>query len=223
MKREKIIDLSHVIDGETITYKGLPAPIICDYLSRKESEKYYQEGTSFQIGKIEMVSNTGTYLDVPFHRIEEGEDLAHVNIERLANLSAVCIDASDLGHKAIDKAVFERYDLTDKAVLVYTNWAQFWGTDAYFEGHPYLTEAAAAYLIEKKVKLVGIDSHNIDDTRVNQRPVHTILLEQGIPILEHLTNLSKLINYKRFTLHAAPPKIVGMGTFPVRAYAVVSE
>jgi kynurenine formamidase len=170
-----------------------------------------------------MVSNTGTYIDVPFHRYAEGDDLAHVGIDRLANLKAICINASGINQQAIGSEVFKKFDVKDKAVLVFTNWSRFWGSDEYFEGHPYLTAEAAAYLTEKKVKMLGIDSHNIDDTRVNQRPVHTILLEKGIPILEHLTNLSKLIDYKQFTLHAAPPKIVGMGTFPVRAYAVVSE
>jgi kynurenine formamidase len=219
----KVIDLSHVIDDQTITYKGLPAPIICDYLSRKASEEYYQEGTSFQIGKIEMVSNTGTYIDVPFHRYAEGDDLAHVSIDRLANLKAVCINASGCNQQAIGLEVFENIDVKDKAVLVYTNWSRFWGSEEYFEAHPYLTAEAAAYLSEKSVKMVGIDSHNIDDTSGNGRPVHTILLKNGIPILEHLTNLSELINFQQFILHAAPPKIVGMGTFPVRAFAVINE
>ncbi|MEK6481939.1 cyclase family protein [Catalinimonas sp. 4WD22] len=219
---EKIIDLSHVIDEQTITYKGLPAPIICDYLSRKESEKYYQEGTTFQIGKIEMVSNTGTYIDVPFHRFAEGEDLAQVSIERLVNLNGVCIDVSGLDRKAIGKEVFDGYEVKEKAVLIFTNWSRHWGTDSYFEAHPYLTHVAT-YLSQQKVTMVGIDSHNIDDTLGNQRPVHTILLGEGIPIVEHLTNLSELTKFKHFVFHAAPPKILGMGTFPVRAFAVANE
>lgn len=217
------IDLSHVIDDQTITYKGLPAPVICDYLSRKDSEKYYQEGTSFQIGKIEMVSNTGTYIDLPFHRYAEGDDLANVGIDRLVNLDALCIDVSKSNQPAIGREVFEPYDVSGRAVLVFTNWSRFWGTDSYFEAHPHLTEGAAAYLSKKNVKMVGIDSHNIDDTSCNARPVHTILLGEGIPIVEHLTNLSALTKFKHFVFHAAPPKISGMGTFPVRAFAVVNE
>lgn len=219
----RIIDLSHVIDDQTITYKGLPAPIICDYLSREESEKHYQEGTSFQIGKIEMVSNTGTYIDVPFHRFADGEDLAQVSIERLANLSGICVDASGLNQDAIDSEIFKPYDVAEKAVLVFTNWSRHWGSNIYFENHPYLTEEAAKYLLEQKVKMVGIDSHNIDNTSGNGRPVHTVLLGEGIPIVEHMTNLSELVKLKHFIFHAAPPKISGMGTFPVRAYAIVNE
>ena len=61
------VDLSHTIEQGMITYRGLPAPLICDYLSREASRKLYAEGTEFHIGRIDMVANTGTYLDSPFH------------------------------------------------------------------------------------------------------------------------------------------------------------
>src|SRR5882757_6216124 len=207
----ELIDLSHSIEHGMITYEGLPAPLICDYLSRENSKKNYAPGTEFQIGKIEMITNTGTYLDCPFHRYADGKDLSQINLEKLAELEAVLIDAEN--HQSIGKNFFEGRNLSGKAVLVHTGWSKHWRTDAYFENHPFLTAEAADYLVSQKVKLVGIDSHNIDDTRTNSRPVHTSLLKNEILITEHMTNL-KSLKGKKFRFNAVPPKFVGVGTFP---------
>lgn len=211
-------DLSHTIEAGMITYKGLPAPIICDYLSREKSRDFYEEGTTFQIGKIEMVSNTGTYLDCPFHRYEDGEDLSQIMLDKCAQLAGVVIDSDYRKGIEIGKRCFENKDLRGKAVIVRTGWSERWRTDAYFENHPFLTEDAALYLRDQNVRLVGIDSHNIDDTRGRRRPVHTVLLRDGILIVEHLCNLDALPK-GYFTFSAVPPKVKGVGTFPVRAFA----
>jgi len=213
---DKYIDLSHTIFDGLITYKGLPSPIICDYLSREQSKANYEPGTEFQIGKIEMVTNTGTYIDCPFHRFEHGKDMSEMELERFADLDAITINAENAIE--IGKDYFTGKEIRNKAVLVYTGWAKYWNTPQYFENHPYLTADAAEYLKECNVKLVGIDSHNIDDTQGKSRPVHTILLRAEILISEHLCNLDKLpdIGYK---FNAVPPKFKGVGTFPVRAYA----
>ncbi len=213
-----LIDLSHTIENGLITYKGLPAPVICDFLSREDSKKNYAEGTSFQIGKIEMVSNTGTYIDCPFHRFENGNDLNDTPLEHFAEIPGVVFRIPHTVRLDIDKDVFINEDLEGKAVLVQTGWDEYWNTDNYFSNHPFLTEQAALYLKERKVRLVGIDSHNIDDTRQNSRPVHTILLGSNILIVEHLCNLSVLPD-KDFIFNAIPPKFKGVGTFPVRAMA----
>lgn len=217
---EGLIDLSHTIFDGLVTYKGLPAPIICDYLSRENSKAFYEKGTEFQIGKIEMVTNTGTYLDCPFHRFEHGADLSQIALEQCADLDAITIDAK--GATAIDKEYFTGKELRNRAVLVYTDWARHWNTEAYFEGHPYLTEEAALYLKECSVKLVGIDSHNIDNTAGKTRPVHTTLLGAGILIVEHMCNLDKLPK-SGYRFSAVPPKFKGAGTFPVRAYADLTK
>jgi len=175
MTSPRLIDLSHTIENGLITYKGLPAPVICDYLSREDSKKIYAEGTSFQIGKIEMVSNTGTYVDCPFHRFENGTDLNETPLDHFAELKGLVLHAPFTTMTAIDADFFRPYDLKGKAVLVHTGWDVHWNTEKYFSDHPYLTENAARYLKDRKVCLVGIDSHNIDDTRGNGRPVHTIL------------------------------------------------
>ncbi len=213
-----LVDLSHTIEDGMITYKGLPAPLICDHLSRQQSKSLYAPGTEFQIGRIDMVSNTGTYIDTPFHRYEDGDDLSDVSLSRLADLDGLVVRVQGGESRAIDWTHFSSIDVRDRAVLVHSGWDRHWRTDRYFEGHPYLTRKAAAYLQEEGAALVGIDSFNIDDTDDDERPVHTILLGAGIPVVEHMTRLGDLpIEGWRFS--AVPPKVKGMGTFPVRAYA----
>jgi len=217
----RLIDLSHTIEDGMITYKGLPAPLICDFLSREASKELYDEGTTFHIGKIEMVSNTGTYLDAPFHRFEDGKDLSQLDLESLAHLEGIVISIpSDV--QAIDASYFQQAELSlsGKAVLVYTGWSRHWHTDQYFENHPYLTECAAIYLRDSGVSLVGIDSHNIDDVADGARPVHTTLLRADIPIVEHMCNLA-LLTEDDFRFYAVPVKVAGFGTFPVRAFALL--
>ncbi|MEO5906106.1 MAG: cyclase family protein [Saprospiraceae bacterium] len=214
----QFIDLSHTVFDGLVTYKGLPAPVICDYMSRLDSEGRYEEGTSFQIGRIDMIANTGTYIDCPFHRYEGGRDLADLHLHEMANLPAITIDA--FGSTAIGPAFFMNKIIAGHAILVYTGWSQHWNTESYFEGHPFLTEEAAKYLQENKAALVGIDSHNIDDTTGNKRPVHSILLGADILIVEHMTNLKDL-PADGFLFSAVPPKVTGMGSWPVRAFATV--
>ena len=216
----RLIDLSHTIESGMITYRGLPAPIICDFLSRESARSFYTEGTEFQIGKIEMVANTGTYLDSPFHRFGEGDDLADLELGALADLDAVVVRVADCGQRAIDVSAFATHDLAGKAVLVHTGWAQHWRTDQYFEGHPFLTRDAAIHLRDAGVRLVGIDSYNIDSTDDMERPAHTILLGANIPIVEHLRGLD-LLPDSGFRFYAVPAKVKGFGTFPVRAFAAV--
>jgi len=222
MKADLLLDLSHTIESGLITYKGLPAPIICDFLSREDSKKFYEEGTEFQIGKIEMVSNTGTYIDCPFHRFENGKDLSEVDLERFADLEAVVIRVPHNETIEITEAHLKNYEIRNRAVLIHTGWDEHWNTETYFENNPYLTKKAAEYLRDSSVKLVGIDSHNIDDTRGKSRPVHTTLLEEEILIVEHLCNLY-LLPDDVFTFNAVPPKFKGVGTFPVRAFAKLTK
>ncbi|RFU66112.1 cyclase family protein [Bacillus sp. V59.32b] len=221
MKTNKHIDLSHTIEDGLITYKGLPAPIICDYLSRKESRNHYESGTEFQIGKIDMVTNTGTYVDVPFHRYANGKDLSETPVDKFAGMEGVVVTI-DENTKANDEKWFFGLEIKGKAVLVNTGWDKNWQTDQYFEDHPFLTEGAAKYLVKTKAALVGIDSVNIDDTSGKARPVHSILLKEEIPIVEHLCNLRE-ISSNNFLFYAVPPKIKGAGTFPVRAFAELKE
>lgn len=216
-----LIDLSHTIEDGLITYKGLPAPIVCDFLSREDSKSHYDDGTTFQIGKVEMVVNSGTYIDAPFHRFENAKDIADLGLNQVAAIPGVKISIPE-NQKAIGVEYFQDLDLAGKAVLVHTNWSRHWNSDQYFEGNPYLTEDAAVYLKSQKVALVGIDSLNIDDTSGVSRPVHTVLLGADILIVEHLCNLYKILD-EDFDFFAVPVKIKGTGSFPVRAFAKVGS
>ncbi len=215
-----IVDLSHVIEHGMVTYQGLPPPHICDFWEREASAANYDDGSTFQIGRIDMVANTGTYLDTPFHRYADGADLARVDLGGLAGLPGIVVRKPWRQGLAIDAADIADADVAGKAVLVHSGWDEHWRTDAYFENHPFLTEAAARLLVERGARLVGIDSHNIDDTRTRTRPVHTILLGAGVLVCEHLTNLGAVPD-SGFRFTAAPPKVAEMGTFPVRAFAEV--
>lgn len=216
----RLVDLSHVVRDGLVTYPGLPAPIIGDHLSREASRATYAPGTEFQIGRIEMVANTGTYVDAPSHRYVDGADLASLSLERVADLPGVVVDVRGSAGRAIGAQAFLPYALRGRAVLVLTGWSRHFGTTAYAAGHPFLTEAAAGHLVASGATLVGIDSLNIDDTTDGRRPVHSTLLAAGIPVCEHLTRLDVLPT-THFRFSAVPVAVEGMGTFPVRAWALL--
>jgi kynurenine formamidase len=203
------------------TYPGLPGPHICDFWTREASAANYDDGSSFQIGRIDMVANTGTYLDAPFHRYAEGRDLADLPLASLANLPGIVVRRPSGNDLATDASHFDGVDVRGKAVLIHTGWDRHWRTDRYGVDHPFLRGDAADWLVANGALLVGIDSNNIDDTRVRARPVHTRLLGAGIVICEHMTGLGQLPD-EGFRFSAVPPKVRGMGSFPVRAYAVLS-
>ena len=218
--RAEIIDLSHVIEDGMTTYKGLPPPHICDFWVREETAANYDDGSTFQIGRIDMVANTGTYIDSPFHRYADGADLSELDLSSLSNVPGIVVRRPWENGLAIDADAFKGFDVSGKAVLVHTGWDRQWRTDAYFGEHPYLTGEAADWLVEQGAVIVGIDSVNIDNMHVRARLVHTKLLGAGIPICEHMTNLGSLPD-KGFRFAAVPPKVKGMGTFPVRAHALL--
>ena len=213
------VDLSHVITPGMQTYPGLPVPVVEDHLSRTAAEEIYGPGITFQIGMVHLCTNTGTYIDVPFHRFADGHDLTGLALDRVAGVPAVCLDLR--GVKAIELDDVDLAPLAGHAVLVWTDHARHWATSAYFDDHPALTAGAAERLVTADVACVGIDSLNIDATEgTGERPVHTTLLRNEIPIVEHLTGLGALPR-EGFSFTAVPPKIEGAGTFTVRAFATL--
>lgn len=219
-----LVELSHPIEAGMRTYPGLPAPVIGEHMTRAASRAHYAPGTEFSIGRVEMVGNTGTYVDAPFHRFEDGADLAALALAALVELPGLLVRAPAEGERAITAGALERAlagrDLRGCAVLLHTGWARLWEQDAYLDDsrHPYLAREAAERLAGGGAALVGIDSLNIDDTGDGERPAHTILLGAGIPIVEHLRGLD-VLPQQGFRFTAAPPPVRGMGSFPVRAYA----
>ncbi len=218
----RLIDVSHTVESGMLTYKGLPAPMICDYLSREASRKLYSPGTEFQIGRIDMVANTGTYIDSPFHRYSDGKDLSELPLTSLANLDCLIARIDPASGPAINVLPISAADVRGKAVLVHTDWARYWRTDGYFEGFPHLAGQLAQWLRDAGAALVGIDSHNIDGTATGERPVHSTLLGAGIPIVEHLCGLEG-VPERGAKFFAVPVKVKGLGTFPVRAFAAVES
>ena len=213
----RLVDLSHAVEDGMTTYPGLPGPVVADHLTREESRARYAPGTEFHIGRIEMVGNTGTYLDTPFHRYADGHDLAGIPLAAVAGVPGIVVDAPG---PAVRAEAFAGLDLGGKAVLVRTGWSRHWRTPEYGgPEHPYLDATAAELLVDAGPTLVGIDSVNIDGTAGGERPVHTALLGAGIYVLEHLTALDQ-IDAPGFEVFAVPVKVSGLGTFPVRAFAL---
>jgi kynurenine formamidase len=214
-----LVDLSHdVVHGMT-TYRGLPGPIVSAHLTHEASRGRYAAGTEFHIGRIEMLANTGTYLDAPFHRYRQGKDVAELPLACVADLPGLVVRAPHAGGHVVGPERFEHLDVAGKAVLVHTGWDERWGSEPYGEGGPHLTEGAALLLAERGARLVGIDAHNIDATSGDARPVHSLLLARAIPIVEHLCNLASLPD-AGFRFFAVPVKVRGLGSFPVRAFAI---
>ena len=217
----ELVDLSHTISEGLITYPGLPAPTFQPFLTREDSIAKYAPGTQFAMDSITMIGNTGTYLDSPFHRFEGGTDLAGLELATLVDQPAEVFHLQDSLSRGIPASVFFDRDVRGKAVLLHTGWDRHFAQPEYLRDAPYLTEEGTRYLIEQGVTIVGIDSLNIDNTEADAagaRPAHTLLLDAGVHVVEHLTNLGALPSSgSRFT--AVPPKVAGFGTFPVRAFA----
>lgn len=213
----RFIDLSHEISDGLVTYPGLDTPRISTAMSFDDSRSHYADGYEFEISRIDMVANTGTYIDSAAHRVRGGADLADFDLGQVAGLAVVVVNTPET---TITTDRLESADVTGKAVLFHTGWSRHWATPAYGIGHPHLTESAAEWLVERGAALVGIDSLNVDATADGSRPIHSTLLMAGISIVEHLTNLDQLpaAGAKFF---AVPPKVRGMGSFPVRAFCIV--
>jgi arylformamidase len=216
----RIVDLSHeIVDGMT-THPGIPAPTISTFLTHEASKARYAPGTTFEIGRIDLVANTGTYIDMPAHRFPGGQDLADLALERVVDLEGVLVDCRGATDRAIEPAAFDGVDVRGRAVLVATGWDEHWGTETYLSDNPFLTGVAAEWLVEAGAALIGIDSLNIDSLTDPARPAHTAILGAGIPLVEHLTGLGALAAVS-WRFYAVPPRIRGMATFPVRAFAVL--
>ncbi|HYG69699.1 MAG TPA: cyclase family protein, partial [Anaeromyxobacteraceae bacterium] len=216
----RVVELSHPIRHGMVTYPGLPGPEITDHLTRESSRARYAPGTEFHIARISMVANTGTYLDAPSHRFAEGADLAATGLQSVADLAGIVLRVSGDAVRAVDRELLLPLEVRGRAVLVHTGWDRHFGTERYAKDAPFLTRRAAEWLAQEGAALVGIDSINIDDLADGTRPAHTVLLAAGIAVVEHLRGLEQLPP-AGFRFHAAPPRVEGMGTFPVRAYAVI--
>jgi arylformamidase len=217
----RFVDLSHEIVDGMATHPGIPGPVITTFLSHEASAARYAPGTTFEIARIDLVANTGTYLDTPAHRYPDGFDLSGLALDRVADLDGILVDCRSSVARPIGPSAFEGLPMSGRAVLVATGWDARWGTSAYLASdNPHLTEDACRSLVAAGAALVGIDSLNIDAITDPRRPAHSVLLGAGIPVVEHLAGLSGLPQ-SGWRFFAVPPLIRGMATFPVRAFAIV--
>ncbi|HUH17552.1 MAG TPA: cyclase family protein [Methylomirabilota bacterium] len=216
---DTLIDLSHPIESGMRAYPGLPSPRIEPLLSHAASRDTYAGRAEFTITRIFMAGNTGTYLDSPWHRWPDGEDLSGIPLERLAGLDGVCVDGAPRDGRSVTIDLGPAA-LHDRAVLIRTRWDREWGTDDYWTSGPYLHPDAIALLADAQCRLVGVDFANVDDTRDPARPAHTTLLREGILVVEHLRGLER-VPAEGFTFSAVPPAVRGASAFPVRAFATV--
>ncbi len=214
----RLVDLSHTIDDGMPVYPGIPAPVIGAILDHDSSRQRYEGKAEFLLGTFELPGNTGTYLDAPFHRYRDGDDLASVSLDRIASVPALVVDAP-AEYRPVEVGLDEEA-ARGRAVLVRTGWDRRWGTEAYWEPGPYFSKNGVERLAGLAPVLVGVDFANVDDTGDMSRPAHTILLAAGVIIVEHLTGLDAL-PHSGFTFSAVPPPIVRGASFPVRAFAEV--
>jgi kynurenine formamidase len=216
----RAVDLSHEIVDGMATHPGIPGPAISTFLTHEASAGRYAPGTTFEIGRIDLVANTGTYLDTPAHRFAGRPDLAGLDLGRVVDLDGVLVDCRGRQEKAIGPDAFEGVRVEGRAVVVLTGWDAHWGTESYLSDNPFLAEAAARRLVDAGAALIGIDSLNVDSLADPRRPAHTAILDAGIPLVEHLTGLEQLPP-EGWRFFAVPPRIRGMATFPVRAFALI--
>ena len=218
----RAIDLSHEIVDGMVTHPGIPGPTISTFLTHEASAARYAPGTTFEIGRIDLVANTGTYLDTPAHRFEGRADLSGLASRRSSTSTPSSWTSAAAAERAIEPEAFAGVTVAGRAVLVATGWDRHWGTDAYLSDNPFLTEAAARHLVAAGAALIGINSLNVDSLADPRRPAHTVILDAGIPLVEHLTGLDQLPP-DGFRFFAVPPRIRGMATFPVRAFALIGD
>jgi kynurenine formamidase len=215
----RFVELNHVLRDGMPPYPGLPTPRIGAFRDHAASRPLYGNQAEFYLGTIEMPCNVGTYLDSPFHRYPDGEDLSQVPLEMVAGLPGIVLDAAVSSQRAATvRATVE--ELQGRAVLIRTGWDQRWGTPRYWEPGPYLSGQSLDLVLRARPALVGVDFWNIDDTQDPARPAHTKLLGARILIVEHLANLGPLPR-TGFRFSAVPLRIARGASFPVRAFAEV--
>ena len=217
----RYVDLSHRITDGMDTFPGLERPRVTAFVDHEQSRPTYQDAAEFYISKVEMVGNTATYLDSPFHRYREGRDLAEIPLEDVAGLPGIVLDGIIGDDRAVSLDADES-QLEGRAVLVRTGWDDRWGTDSYWEPGPYISPETLDLLCAARPKLVGVDCWNVDDTEDPSRRVHTRLLAEDILVVEHLCDLGAL-PATGFRFSAVPLAVVTGASFPVRAFAELPD
>jgi kynurenine formamidase len=212
-----VLEISHHLTDGMATYPGLPAPSVALHTAHAGARSDGGVAPGFAVGRIDMVGNTGTYLDSPFHRFPDGDDIARLPLERLVDLPTTVVDAREVSTREVDLPLSEG-QVTGRAVLFRTGWDARWGTDDYWIPGPFLAPGVVDRLLAARPAVVGVDFWNVDDVVGPDRSVHTRLLGAGIPIVEHLRGLGGVPDHAR--TFVVPLAVVGAPSVPVRAFVL---
>jgi arylformamidase len=223
-----LVDLSHTFEDGMPGFvmrapDGSSAPFtarVRPFLTHEQSEPFYGGKASFELTEVRFHTSIGTYIDAPRHRFRGMRDISQLRLEELV-LDGVVVPIP--GGRPGDAVGLDQMnlpeDVADKAVLFRFDWDQYWGNSAY-DRYPYIGLDAIERLIAGRVKLVGVDTINIDNREDPYRPAHTKFLSNDILIVENLTNLSSL-PASGFRFFAVPIKAKDATSMTVRAFAEV--
>jgi arylformamidase len=204
-----LFDLTHPVCNQTPVYPGELSPDIRN-ITDLENRGYREKWLS-------MGSHTGTHLDAPAHMLTDGKTLDQFPVSHFSG-KAVFIPVQP-GTGLIEVSHLKPYSdrITDADyVLLHTGWSRFWGTGQYFRDFPVLSDKAAGWLATFSLKGIGVDTISVDAVESDCWPVHKILFNAGMVIVENLT-FSEIGNYEKAVIHCFPLKIEGADGSPVRA------
>lgn len=220
MQFEQVIDLSHPLrpgkEGRKFEVERLDAT----HITGAEAEQEW-----YIMHRVIMDNHIGTHMEVPYHCFPEAADLAQVPVEQFAG-EAVILDLRGCGaHEAIPLAAVQR--AVEKAsgvgdgdiVFVMTGWSEHYGTDLYLTP-PFLNREALVWLLDRGIKMLGIDTTGAMNPHTPDRWNHLPIFEAGAIYIENLTNL-EAVPEGRVTVAALPPAIEGLEAVTVRVVAFV--
>lgn len=207
----KLIDLTHLISEEVLPYPGTEPALL--------AEANTLEKDGFRETSIRMYSHTGTHMDAPAHMLRSGEYLDSMDISRFCGRAYV-MDCTRYGEGGLigDDELRNDARLEGAEYLILsTGWEKHWNTPKYFGRFPVLTEKAAMYLSSLGIKGIGVDAMSLDTMDSTAFPVHHIIFERGMLVVENLCNLAG-IRGKNVSFFALPLKFKDSDGAPVRAF-----
>jgi kynurenine formamidase len=227
LERLQRVDLSQPLSNDSALWNGNRA---ADVAVESLAVDHHVPGAEICFTRLTIVSHTGTHVDAAKHFFPDGRAIDEYELGRFV-CPAVALDARREGALPLTREELEAADpgiRPGDAVFIYFGYAERFGSESYYE-HPYLAPAAAEYLVERGVALVGVDTLTPDLPSVARPddgydfPIHSTLLGDDVLIIENLgPNLAKLVG-RRFLLVAAPLRIAGGDASPVVPIALIEQ
>jgi len=221
-----LIDLSIGIYNNMPKPPGLPE-VKVRTIKKQEKKEEDQKGFSLKLLGLSITEHISTHIDAPSHFTNEGQCIDEIPLDTFYMMDTIVIDLPEKEEWGViekKEIINVEKDIGDirkgDFVILNTGFHKYWGTDKYLKS-PFLSTDAALYLIQKKIRVLGIDCFTVDDTRLSNRPIHIEFLKNSkVPIVESITNLSRLPQ-KRFKSICFPLKIIGGSGSPVRLVAII--